>query len=608
MRIVTKINLALAAVVGVSALLNFAALQATVAPRFNQIEDETAQRNQDRALEAIQLQQGQVAASARDYAFWDDTFSFMHGENASYEVKNLNAESMKALNVNFYLALEPDGGVKIDKGFDFSAGEPAELKLTSETRFPAGHPYLAEFPEAGSRTGLVNTKHGVVAVGYAPILDSERNGPRAGTLLFGKIIDLDLLRETTKVDFELRPFAGAIASNSMVHSDDAIEVTSTLMDVEGKPIADLVSKTSRSISSAGHQAVWAALALLLLAGGALIASLAVILRRIALKRIAGMREHLVQIKSTGTLHPLPADSRRDELSEMVTAFNDMAAQLEELREQLRRQDYQHGAADQAAEVLHNIRNAVSPIAAIISDLADETDARWRDNLDKALGELKNGRIDLERREKLNQFVSLSAAKLLEAERKRHSDVATLKGIVRHVDRILKDGEALSRAERIAEPIDLARQLRAFASVAGRRPGVSIEFDIADDVCVLGHRIPLEQVWGNLLINAAEAIEATGRGEGTIRVRVVEAELNGAPAAEIQIIDDGDGFPPDASERIFQKGFSTRRERSGGLGLHWCANAVGAMGGRLFAESDGPGRGATLRLVLPKARAGLRSAA
>ena len=72
-------------------------------------------------------------------------------------------------------------------------------------------------------------------------------------------IDLDLLRETTKVDFELRPFAGAVASNSMVHSDDAIEVTSTLMDVEGKPIADLVSKTSRSISSAGHQAVWAAL-------------------------------------------------------------------------------------------------------------------------------------------------------------------------------------------------------------------------------------------------------------------------------------------------------------------------------------------------------------
>jgi sensor histidine kinase regulating citrate/malate metabolism len=51
--------------------------------------------------------------------------------------------------------------------------------------------------------------------------------------------------------------------------------------------------------------------------------------------------------------------------------------------------------------------------------------------------------------------------------------------------------------------------------------------------------------------------------------------------------------------MFEKGFSTKsRETNYGIGLHWCANAIAALGGRIWAASDGPGLGASMHLLLP----------
>jgi two-component system, NtrC family, sensor kinase len=52
--------------------------------------------------------------------------------------------------------------------------------------------------------------------------------------------------------------------------------------------------------------------------------------------------------------------------------------------------------------------------------------------------------------------------------------------------------------------------------------------------------------------------------------------------------------------LFGRGFSTKKGKTGGIGLHWSANSVAAMGGRMSAESDGPGRGACFHVVLPVA--------
>lgn len=67
-------------------------------------------------------------------------------------------------------------------------------------------------------------------------------------------------------------------------------------------------------------------------------------------------------------------------------------------------------------------------------------------------------------------------------------------------------------------------------------------------------------------------------------------------------DDGVGIAAPNLARLFEKGFSTKASQTNhGIGLHWCANAIGALGGRIWATSDGPDCGAAIRLLVPTGR-------
>ena len=68
-------------------------------------------------------------------------------------------------------------------------------------------------------------------------------------------------------------------------------------------------------------------------------------------------------------------------------------------------------------------------------------------------------------------------------------------------------------------------------------------------------------------------------------------------AKITITDDGAGFEPATAAKLFERGHSSKKVRSSGLGLHWCANTIKAMGGSLSLESDGPGKGARASILL-----------
>ncbi|RZM33511.1 MAG: ATP-binding protein [Sphingomonas sp.] len=105
-------------------------------------------------------------------------------------------------------------------------------------------------------------------------------------------------------------------------------------------------------------------------------------------------------------------------------------------------------------------------------------------------------------------------------------------------------------------------------------------------------------------NAVESIEARGTGSGSIAATITRDE----DQVTIQIRDDGEGFAPDVAAALFTRGFSTRAHKSGGLGLHWCANSVNAMNGSLRLESDGPGLGAVAILTLQAGDAGLADSA
>lgn len=116
---------------------------------------------------------------------------------------------------------------------------------------------------------------------------------------------------------------------------------------------------------------------------------------------------------------------------------------------------------------------------------------------------------------------------------------------------------------------------------------------SDPVYVEADRLRLYQVISNLLSNAIKFTK-----EGTISIAVYVNDNNkDKDEVTIAVRDDGTGIDPAIMPRLFTK-FATRSDVGTGLGLYISKNIVEAHGGKIWAENNIDGRGATFRFTLP----------
>src|SRR5918994_1520143 len=108
------------------------------------------------------------------------------------------------------------------------------------------------------------------------------------------------------------------------------------------------------------------------------------------------------------------------------------------------------------------------------------------------------------------------------------------------------------------------------------------------VMVEGDRERIFEVISNLLSNA---IKFTEEGE----VVVVLDEKDGQ--AIVRVRDTGSGIAPEIYPKLFTK-FATKSEKGTGLGLFIAKNIIEAHGGKIWAENNSNGRGATFTFTLP----------
>jgi signal transduction histidine kinase len=153
-----------------------------------------------------------------------------------------------------------------------------------------------------------------------------------------------------------------------------------------------------------------------------------------------------------------------------------------------------------------------------------------------------------------------------------------------------DAERLTLGDRRHQQIDLVELARgAVAEVAplAVASGYEVAFSAgAEEVMVRGDAHSISRAVTNLLGNAV----AHGGGAGTIEVRV-------AGDRTVDVIDQGEGVPREAWERIFEPFHRERWDRDGcGLGLHLVREIMQAHGGKACVVSSGPG--AIFRLAFP----------
>ncbi len=220
-----------------------------------------------------------------------------------------------------------------------------------------------------------------------------------------------------------------------------------------------------------------------------------------------------------------------------------------------------------------------------------------DSLSRVAGQLHSH--DLKNR--LNDLVFLAhhigsgrlaeedAGRLVEAIRKVAGRMQTLM-------QRLADPQAPLHPELV--PLDIGRLLTDAVASRLWPEGVDPVAEIASLPPVAGDAAMLHSVFENLFDNAVQAMQ--GRGRLTV------SAVSGTNGVEIRVMDTGCGMSAEfISTRLFSP-FSTGRKDGLGIGLYLSRRVVQAHHGRIWAESDGKGKGCTFHISLPLWQSGLRT--
>ncbi len=203
-------------------------------------------------------------------------------------------------------------------------------------------------------------------------------------------------------------------------------------------------------------------------------------------------------------------------------------------------------------------------------------------------------VDLRLRRSIDRLVP-------DEHREISSLLSELRSSVDRIGGIVGELRAFARADGDAPgPTDVVAVLTAAERMAAHRirhsAAVIPRYDAVPPV--VGHARRLEQVFVNLLLNAAQSMREGG-SDNRIDVRAYVA-VDGRVAVEVK--DNGPGMPPEVLSRAFDPFFTTKPVGDGtGLGLSISHGIVTGLGGEISIESE-VGRGTTVRVHLVPAGA------
>lgn len=282
-----------------------------------------------------------------------------------------------------------------------------------------------------------------------------------------------------------------------------------------------------------------------------------------------------------------------ELAEAVEKLTAANRSLEAAQTQLVQSEKMSSLGQLAAGIVHEINNPVSFINSNLARLSEQVGDLLRvldayakaDALIDAVPGVRR-EIDVAKEAADIEFVRDDIADLIRE---------SLDGVLR-VKKIVGDLKSFSRADTAEWALanienGLDSTLNIVWNELKYKARVVKEYGGLPEIKCIGSQ--LNQVFMNLLVNAAHAIETSG----TITIRTGADEAN----VWVEIADTGKGIPPEDLRRIFDPFFTTKPVGQGtGLGLSLVHGIVERHHGTIDVQSE-VGRGTRFRVSIPRYR-------
>lgn len=291
------------------------------------------------------------------------------------------------------------------------------------------------------------------------------------------------------------------------------------------------------------------------------------------------------------------------LSQSITAIKEAEAKLEQAHQQLLEVSRRAGMSEIATSVLHNVGNALNSVNVSASVMEEQLRKSRSSDLSRLVRLLREQQARLAefltsdpRGRTVTEFLDQLSQKLAREQAALFEELASLRHSVDHINDIVAMQQNYAKVSGVTEIVEMAElvedTLRMNASSLARHD-IQIVRDLATTGPVTVDKHKVIQILTNLVRNATDACEESGRGDKRVEVRIKKE----SGIVRISVSDNGVGILPQHMTRIFNHGFTTK-PGGHGFGLHGGALAAKELGGSLTVYSDGPGQGAIFTLELP----------
>jgi predicted ATPase/signal transduction histidine kinase len=291
---------------------------------------------------------------------------------------------------------------------------------------------------------------------------------------------------------------------------------------------------------------------------------------------------------------------KDHLEELV---KDRTRELESAQGRLVDMSRRAGMAEVASGVLHNVGNVMNSVnvgASVTRDavkkLPVEGVTRACDLLDQNAQRLADYLRNDPTGRKLPEYLRKLGNALIDEKGAIITQIDQLSGHLEHMKKIIAAQQSYAKVNGMTEVCTLEEIAETALQISEgvlRNSNIEVVRKYEKLPAVLVDRHQLMQILVNLVSNAKHALEEASPDKRELMVAIAKVE----GGVRIEVRDNGVGISADNLAKIFNHGFTTKKQGHG-FGLHNCANAAQQMDGSLTAYSDGPGKGASFVLRMP----------
>jgi signal transduction histidine kinase/CheY-like chemotaxis protein len=191
----------------------------------------------------------------------------------------------------------------------------------------------------------------------------------------------------------------------------------------------------------------------------------------------------------------------------------------------------------------------------------------------------------------------------ETPERTRASLANIRQGARRIAEIAASLDVLSKRERSAEAIDVARVVQAALDMCASALGaIGVTKQLGALPLIRGDEGELCQVFANLILNAAQARRPASDGAASA-ITLTSGLATDRDFIRVSVTDDGRGIASEDLAHVFDPFFTTKGDEGGtGLGLFITRGIVEGHGGRLDVKST-VDRGTTVDVYLPIASSG-----